>query len=172
MVDAADDAVPPSVVPQRGAHEDVDRVDVVGEAAGREQRLAVRGITGLSLRVAEPEEQRGPTARIVGGGPVQQIERIPVPAQRLVGRELRQGPIARPLRVRDRLARVRGLGGARPVVGELPDPLAGIVATELLERLRDRSGGRARAGRPRDRRRARARSARARTCSGPARPLR
>ena len=131
----------PSVVPQRGAHEDVDRVDVVGEAAGREQGLAVRGITRLSLRVAEPEEQRGPTPRVVGGGPVEQIERIPVPAQRLVGRELRQGPIARPLRVRDRLARVLGLGGARPVVGELPDPLGGIVAAELLERLRDRAVG-------------------------------
>ena len=99
VVDRADDAVPASVVSQRGADEDVDRVDVVGEAAGREQGLAVRRITRLSLRVAESEEQRGATSRIVVGRSVEQIERIPVPAQRLVGRELRRGrdrpPVAR-----------------------------------------------------------------------------
>ena len=110
VVDPTGDAVPAPVVPQRGAHEEVDRVDVVGEAAGREQGLAVRGITRLPLRVAEPEEQRGPTVLVVGRRPIEQVERISVPAQRLVGRELGQGPIARLLRVRDRLARVRGLG--------------------------------------------------------------
>ena len=97
----------------------------------------MRGITGLSLRVTEPKEQHGPTARIVRGGLVEEIERTPVPAQSLVGRKLRQRAIARPLRVRDRLARVLRLGGVRPVVGELSDPLAGIVATDLIERLSD-----------------------------------
>ena len=140
-VDRAHDAVPASVVPQRGAHEDVDRADVVGQATGREQRLAVRGITRLRLGVAEPEEQHGPAPRVVGRGPVQEIERIPVPAQRLVGREQRQRPIARPLRVRDRLARVRRLGRLRPVERELSDPVAGIVAADRFERLRHRPMG-------------------------------
>ena len=79
----------------------------------------MRGITHLPLGIAEPEEQLGPAPRIVGRGPVQQIERIPVPAQRLVGCEQRQRPIARPLRVRHRLAWVRRLGRLGPVVGEL-----------------------------------------------------
>ena len=100
VVDPANDAVPASVVPQRRPHEDVDRVDVVGEAARREQGLAVLGITRLSLRVAEPEEQLGPSARIGGGSPVEQIERVRIPVHCLVGCELGQGPIARLLRVR------------------------------------------------------------------------
>jgi hypothetical protein len=56
VVDTKNDAVPASVVAQCRVHEYVDGVDNIGEAAGREQSLAVRGITRLSLRVAKPEQ--------------------------------------------------------------------------------------------------------------------
>ena len=91
-IDPPGDARPASAVREYRTHEGVDRVDVVGEAAGREQGFAVRGVTGLALCVAEPEEQRGPTALVVDRRPIQQVERLSVPAQRLVGRELGQGP--------------------------------------------------------------------------------
>ena len=94
------------------------------------------GITGLSLGVAEPKEECSSTVGVIGRGPVEQVQRIPVPAQRLVRCELSQGPVSGPLCVDHRLFGVQRSGGMGPVVGELTDTITGIVAVKLLQGIR------------------------------------
>ena len=87
VVGRARHAVPAAIVTQGRTYEEVDRTDVVGEAAGLEQRLTVLGITRLSLRVTQAEEERRPTMGIV------------VPRPRRVDRA-RPGTSAAPRRAR------------------------------------------------------------------------
>ncbi len=136
VVDPTDGADKSAAVSQRGPHQEVDGVDVVGQGRRSEQGLAMRGITSQPLGVSEPEQQCRTAVQVVGRSPVEQVERIPIPAQCLVGGQHGQGSVPGQLGIDHRLFGVTGLGGMGPVVGELAYPFAGVLPVELSKRVR------------------------------------
>ena len=137
----------PRLVVERGAYEEVDGVDLVGEVSGLEQCLAIRADAGLTLSVAETHENLGALPVVTRGRAVGQFERFGVPPDGFVGSELLDRPPGRDERVVDRFGAFGRLHRGSPVVGEFTGPFARVGADDRLELLGNRMmGSRCRAG--------------------------
>lgn len=107
-----------AIVGQRRLHEEVDGVDRVGELCGLEQRLARVGDAAVALGVAETYQDLDAFQRVSAAVAVEVLERLGVPSQCFVGRQLIQGAGTGEFGVVDGLVGVGRLNGPTPVVGE------------------------------------------------------
>ena len=136
LVHGAERAREPAVVGERRTRHPLRVTQLLRDPARAQQRLAELRPAGLPLSLAETDHQIAALGRIVIGRLLEQLERLGEPSRRLVRRQLGQRLVASLLAVGDRLPGVdRGRGG-RPVARELPHARSGVVAAEVLERLR------------------------------------
>ena len=138
VITATGRAVEPAIVGQDGAYEEVDVFVLVGEAGGVEECFAVGGDTALALRVAQSDEQLSSLTGIRIWGAVEQFERLAVPAESFVGRELGKRVVAGDLGVVHRFRRVGRLDGGAPVIREFGGSCTEIIAQERFNGFRDR----------------------------------
>ena len=124
------------MVGERRARGTVGVLELAGDCRRRQQGLAVRRVANLPLGLPQPDQQIAALGRIAARLAAQ-LERLAEPAEGLVGRELPERALTRAARVIDGLLRVVRRRRAAPVMGELRDPIARVVAAQLLEHLGD-----------------------------------
>lgn len=127
--------LPAPAVGERCGGEQLRIVDGVGEAGGVEERVAVGGVAGLELGVAEADEELGAAMAVAVGA--DQVERLGEPADRIVGGELVEGRSAGGRDVTDGFGVAGGTGGAEPVVCQFTDAIARSAGGEILEGFGD-----------------------------------
>jgi hypothetical protein len=74
-------------------YEEIDGVDRVGTLRGFEEVFSVRGDTGLAFSAAKADEDLNALALVGFGCPVDELQRLRIPADGVVGGELVAGAI-------------------------------------------------------------------------------
>lgn len=131
-VDPAGPARESSAVGEHRATKAVGVSKLSGKRRGVEQRLAKPGISALALGLPQTNQQ---LAALCAQCLALEIERLTIPAHRLLGGESLERPVGRQARVVDRLGGIGTGDCRRPVVGELAQSLTRVIAEALLELL-------------------------------------
>ena len=128
---------PSPAVGEHRAAEPVCVAELLGECCGVEQRLAILGVPDLALGLPQADQELAALGAITAGRLVVQLECLAIPAHCLIGGELLKRALGGSPGVVKRLGGVGAHDRGGPMAGELTEPLAGLIATLLLERLCD-----------------------------------
>ena len=122
------------VVRERGSRRQLGVGEGGGDPRGLEQRLAVGGVAGLALRLADPDQ------RLTASGAVDvadELDGVTEELHRLGRGETVKRVLSGPAGVIGRLGLVCRRGRKAPVKRKLGQTLVRFSTVELLERLRD-----------------------------------
>ena len=132
------DARPAATVGERSGHEQLGVAERPCLARGGEQRLTMGRIRGLTLGIAQADEQRRVEPWVGAVRPVQ-LQGLRVPPHALIRCQLPQRAIAGLSGVADRLVGIVGHESLGPMVRELADAGIAVGADARLERKSDAS---------------------------------
>jgi hypothetical protein len=108
---------------------------LASKGCGLKKGLTVPGVTILTLRSADADEQIASKTWISVAPLIENLQRLREPGDSVVRRERIERAIAGSACVLDRLRGIHGRGGRGPVAGELAYAPTRVVVTQLLQGL-------------------------------------